>query len=857
MATPILQRSLRGKTHRSNIRRMLAIEQCEARWVMDHAFASAAFGMSGGDAYFEGSTVTIQNGNDLFVVDVNQGVPVIRSSTSLRSSPTAVALEEKELTLVISSQMGLSEILVYDLSDPTKPVVKQTQSVDGCVTRAWIADQKIFLQTIDPNDIPEAIPLLKMGDLNSVFNLGSGNTEVDTEIDGSQQIVPAIWGLGEMESGIPESNWSMPDPTLQVYDRTHLNLGAILKADQCGVFDELVVLPDGIVTIATSRLPQNYLLTQANLDSDKILENQQVKWVTSTRLSRWSYDELGSSLELAGSYIIEDGYSWSELKTTVQDGVTSLFLLMASESGNWDVRLHRFRLGSEQSFEHSDLKLTEYLDQNWLIDFSIDQETGVIATSTKLISVDLMADSSPTILATRTFTGSSSNWKHLESQRWLRISNPYNTEGNLDGTSVSLEIFEITDEAIEPIGSETKIAGEELFWSCFGPDSITYLEKLGIIVMSMQRFQKVEEFTDDVNSSQIVDDTGTGSETDLDLLPSVMGFPQEWFYEVHLLRIEGEEGIDDLGHAQIDTSVTDIGESQGHVVVVTDRELIMIDPEENGLTRTALALVPTICPVDVLGIDSGHFVKMLNRIGLSFMESMMDNRGNFVDLELERIATEGLDEVIHITVGNESWQIKMWEKEEPELVTSQFQDSKLTSYSSDVNGDGEVDSIDAKILMERLNQRGYYPAPTISMGDEQQMVMDINRDGWLSALDPLIVINRINGFGDGDVEISFEENAVSATQLLAPVLQAIRSEDLLSNETVEAERAVKSLRIITEKWIDPVATDHILEEFVDWSSVKIVDPIEENGLEADQLEEPLSSFIELADFESSQVKLLR
>jgi hypothetical protein len=848
MATPMLRQFLRGKINRSNARRMLAIEQCEARWVMDHALASAAFGMSGGSAFFEGSTVTIQNGNDIFVVDINQGSPVVRSTTSLRSTPAAVVLEEKELTLVISSQVGLSEILVYDLSDPTQPFAKQTQSVDGIVTQAWIADEKIVLQTIDPSEIPEVIPVVMLDDPSAVVSVRNESTNVEVLSDDNQSPAAAIWDLGELESGIAKPTWILPDPTLQVYDRDQLNLGAIVQTDLCGMFDDIVILPDGIVTISTARVPEIDAPIEKILD-DGNSEVESMKWFTSTTLSRWSFNEFGSSLELAGSYVIEDAYAWSDVKTAVQDGVTSLFLVSARDAEDRDVRLHRFRLGTEKPFEHSDLRLSEHMDQNWIIDFAVNEKIGILATGTKLISIDLMADLSPTVMASRTFTGTSSTWKQLESELWLRISNPYDTEGNLDGTLVSLEMFEITSDAIESVGSETKIEGEDLFWSCLGPDSFTYLEESGIVVTSMQRFQKMEALIDDQESFLAVDDETTVEENKYDLLPAVIDFPQHWFYELQLFSVDRVEGIFELGNVQIDSMVIDIGESDGQVTVITDRELNVLDLQGGEISQNTLALVPTFCPVDVLGIDPGQFVEMLRRMGLGFMESMMDEQGNFIDLGLEKIVSEDIDDVIAITVGNERWQVRMGEGDVPELVTSQSRGNEIVSYNPDVNGDAEVDSIDAKILMERLNQRGFYPAPTINIGDEQQMAMDINGDGWLSALDPLIVINRINGFHEKTVEVSSEE-ALPTAQWLAPVLQSLRIEDVREEETTEPENISRDLRLYSDKRIDPVAIDYLLGDNSDCNMDRIDAPMEEIGKAADDAMALLGSYVELEDFES-------
>lgn len=856
MATSLLRRPLRKKNSHSQTRRMLAIEQFEARWVMDHSLASAAFAMGGGSAFFEGSTVTIQNGNDLFVVDVSQGVPAVRSTTSLRYAPAAVVLDDNELTLVISSQMGLSEILVYDLSDPSQPIVKQTQSVDGIVTRAWIADEKIVLQTIDPNEIPEAVPVTTLDDLSTVASLGSVSEEFFSKINSNQEAIPEIQDLGDLESEVSKPSWSLPDPILRIYDRARLNLGALVQNDQFGTFDDLVILPDGIVTISTARVPHDDVPNEKILEEDNFNGDQPVKWFTSTTLSRWSYDELGASLEFTGSYVIEDEYAWSEMRTTIDDGVTSLFLLSTAASGNWETRLHRFRLGSDQPFDHSDLKLTEYLDQNWIIDFAIDQKTGVLATSTKLISIDLMGESSPIVLATRTFTDASSTWKQLGGELWLRISNPFDVEGSLDGSIVSLELFEVTSNAIESVGSETKIEGDGLNWSCFGPESFTYLEDSGIFVTSMQRFQNLEKLADEQKSSLPVHFINTGNESEIDLQPSVIEFPNNWFYELHLLDVDRENGVSEIGNIRFDSMVVDIGESEGHISVLTDRELVVLSINDNQISQTALALVPTFCPVDVLGIAPERFVEMLHRMGLGFIESMMDNQGIFVDLGLEKINVEGIDDVIAITVGNESWQVRMGEGDFPELVTSQSEDNELATYTPDVNGDGQVDSIDAKLLMERLNERGFYPAPIMSIGDEQRMAMDINGDGWLSALDPLVVINRINGFHQKTAEATSDEDLLLTTRWLAPARQSFRYEDEREKERVEPEGLPANIQSNSEKSRDPAVTDYLLSNTHDWGTDEIDAPIEVMEKAADEADHPSDLLVDRGEFESLLEKSL-
>ncbi|MBU6174189.1 MAG: hypothetical protein KGQ60_10310, partial [Planctomycetes bacterium] len=535
--------------------RTLAFERLESRFVMDHAMSVAIPWTGESDIFFDGATATIRHGRELFIVDVAETTPNILSTTSLDSYPAAVALDGQELTLVMSSHLGTSEILIYDLSDPMNPVKTSSQPIDGAVTRVWIADERIVLLTIDPRTIPEPIEAITIDDLYDGLNPSESTEPADSQISLSNRLESEVdsdsQGIHTIDS---QSNWTNPEVTIQIYDRDRLTAGPIIHQWMHSPFDDILMIPGGIVTLSSALMTfdeSGNSIPWTEVDS---IADEPMTVFSTTVLSRWTIDESTQSIELVGDTTLQKGYPDGSLQSVIIDGTAYLFLLTANDSNPWDLTLHRFRLGDREPWDHSELKMLELPEDSWFQNFQVEGKTGVIATSSQLLTVDLFSETAPTLLNTFDFPDEMSTWKQLLPGRWLRVSNPYKSDGGIDDQTVSLEVMDLLSGAFEIIDKTTKVADSGLTWSCFGPSSFTYLPDTGLLVANVQQSRELAEKQLEFDSIHAESTTNAIDVEDLINLDPI-GLT-DWYTDLFLFRMDTTGKVSNLGSVQTRSEVT-------------------------------------------------------------------------------------------------------------------------------------------------------------------------------------------------------------------------------------------------------------------------------------------------------------
>lgn len=731
--------------------RTLAFERLESRFVMDHAMSVAIPWTGESDIFFDGATATIRHGRELFIVDVAETTPNILSTTSLDSYPAAVALDGQELTLVMSSHLGTSEILIYDLSDPMNPVKTSSQPIDGAVTRVWIADERIVLLTIDPRTIPEPIEAITIDDLYDGLNPSESTEPADSQISLSNRLESEVdsdsQGIHTIDS---QSSWTNPEVTIQIYDRDRLTAGPIIHQWMHSPFDDILMIPGGIVTLSSALMTfdeSGNSIPWTEVDS---IADEPMTVFSTTVLSRWTIDESTQSIELVGDTTLQKGYPDGSLQSVIIDGTAYLFLLTANDSNPWDLTLHRFRMGDEKPWEHTELNILGILEDSWFQDFMVEGKTGFIATSSQLLTVDLFAEPEPKISNAFDFPDEVSAWKQLRPDRWLRVSNPFKYDGGVDDRAVSLEVIDLLNNSYEVIDKTTVVAERGLAWSCFGPSAFTFLPDTGLLVANVQQSSETTHKLFELDS--ILEEPTTNEVSVADLMNRDAIPLSNWQTDLFLFRVNPMGKLSNLGSVQTPSEVTQLHEFKNRITFLADHELFVIDLTSPNLSTSSVALFPKIDLYEAWGIDRDRLVNILYQTGLGFIDPLMKgkNRGSTEDLELERTVLEGGGEWISITIGGERWEIHTEENGASQLMVGALQTTSESDPQPDVNGDGIVDKNDISMLLSNINQRGFYPKPTVLLDEANGVFMDVDGDGWLSALDPLMVINWINSANNLD-----------------------------------------------------------------------------------------------------------
>jgi hypothetical protein len=800
--------------------RKLAFEQFESRLVMDHAMSIAIPWEGESNVFFEGATATVQHGRDLFVIDVSESTPKILSTTSFDNYPAAVARAGQELTLVMSSDLGTSEILIYDISNPLNPVEKSSQLIKGAVTRAWIADEQIVLFTIDPSEFPEPIDEITIDELGNTLDWSVQTEPMDIKIPLENPLLPGEDPYAQrMTASDSNPSWTIPEVTLQIYDRDRIIEGPIIHQKIRDSFDEILMIPDGMITLSSTLMMSDQSgnsIPWTEIDSN---HDESTSLFTTTVLSRWKIDESNQSIECLGDYTLQGGYPHGAITSAIIDGTAYLFLLTAKDANPWDLTLNRFRLGDKEPWDHSELDMLELAQNSWFQDFQVEGKTGVITTSSQLLTVDLFSESAPTLLNTFDFPDEMSTWKQLHPGRWLRVSNPHKSDGGIDDQTVSLEVLDLLNGSFEIMDKTTQVADRGLAWSCFAPSAFTFLPDTGVLIANVQQSKEPTEKRLELDTVLAESTTNPiPAEDFMNLHPIEL---TDWHRELFLFRMDPMGRFSNLGSVKTPSEVIQLNEFGDRVSVLTDREILIIDLKSPNLSTFSITFFQPIDPYEALGIDRNRLVDVLYQVGLGFIDPLMERKktGNAEDLGFEKTTLDGGVELISITIGSEQWKIHMAKNGISELMVDELQTTSEMDPQPDVNGDGIVDKSDISMLISNINQRGFYPKPTVVLDAANRVFMDVDGDGWLSPFDPLMVINCINIATALHDRPSTDSKAVAVGPWNAPGsksdppdgihLPEHRWDEILRDKVNTSD---------TKQWLRSDATDYFMSNLIDFQT---------------------------------------